>query len=122
MGTKILIADDEPNILLSLEFLMKKQGYHVLIARDGAEAFDLIRQETPDVLLLDIMMPHMNGYELCSFVKKTAGFEHIKVVFLSAKGKETEIQKGYEAGADLYLVKPFSTRDLVAKVNDLTTQ
>lgn len=119
MGTKILIADDEPNILLSLEFLMKKQGYNVLIARDGAEAFDLIKQERPDVLLLDIMMPRMNGYELCFFVKNTAGFEHTKVIFLSAKSKEADVQKGYDAGADLYLPKPFSTRELVAKVSEL---
>ncbi|MBO0935787.1 response regulator [Fibrella sp. HMF5335] len=121
MATKILIADDEPNILLSLEFLMKKQGYHVLIARDGGEAYELIVAEKPDVLLLDVMMPRMNGYELCQFVKTTEGYKHARVVFLSAKSKEADVQKGYDAGADLYLPKPFSTRELVAKVGELTT-
>jgi DNA-binding response OmpR family regulator len=119
MAAKILIADDEPNILLSLEFLMKKQGYNVLIARDGGEAYDLIVAEKPDVLLLDVMMPRMNGYELCQFVKNTEGYKHARVVFLSAKSKEADIQKGYDAGADLYLPKPFSTRELVAKVGEL---
>ena len=122
MAAKILIADDEPNILLSLEFLMKKQGYNVLIARDGGEAYDLIVSEKPDVLLLDVMMPRMNGYELCQFVKNTDGYKHARVVFLSAKSKEADVQKGYAAGADLYLPKPFSTRELVAKVGELAAQ
>ena len=122
MAAKILIADDEPNILLSLEFLMKKQGYNILIARDGGEAYDLIVSEKPDVLLLDMMMPRMNGYELCQFVKNTDGYKHARVVFLSAKSKEADVQKGYAAGADLYLPKPFSTRELVAKVGELAAQ
>ncbi|WP_019986853.1 response regulator transcription factor [Rudanella lutea] len=115
----VLIADDEPNILLSLEFLMKKEGYRVLIARDGAEAYELIQREKPDLLLLDIMMPHMNGYELCQFVKQSPEHQHGKVIFLSAKSRESEIQKGYDAGADLYLPKPFSTRELMAKAHEL---
>lgn len=119
MPTHVLIADDDPSILLSLEFLMKKQGYQVLIARDGSEAFELIQQHRPNVLLLDIMMPGMNGYELCSYVRKTPGFEDTKVIFLSAKSKESDVQLGYDTGADLYLPKPFSTRELVAKVRDL---
>lgn len=116
---KVLIADDEPNILLSLEFLMKKEGYSVFIARDGAEAYELIRKCRPDLLLLDIMMPHMDGYELCKFVKQSLEYRHGKVIFLSAKSKESDIQKGYDAGADLYLPKPFSTRELMAKVHEL---
>ena len=119
---KVLIADDEPNILLSLEFLMKKEGYRVFIARDGKEAYDLIQQEMPDLLLLDIMMPGMDGYELCRFVKNTEGFRHMKVIFLSAKSKEADLKKGYEAGADLYLPKPFSPRELVAKVAEMSAQ
>ncbi len=122
MAAKILIADDEPNILLSLEFLMKKQGYNVLIARDGGEAYDLIISEKPDVILLDVMMPRMNGHELCRFVKNTDSYKHARVVFLSAKSKEAHVRKGYEAGADLYLTKPFSTRGLVAKVGELAAQ
>ncbi|QJD79622.1 response regulator transcription factor [Spirosoma rhododendri] len=119
MPAHVLIADDDPSILLSLEFLMKKQGYQVLIARDGTEAYDLLQQHRPDVLLLDIMMPGMNGYELCTYVRQTPGFERVKVVFLSAKSKEVDIQQGYKAGADLYLPKPFSTRELAAKVREL---
>ncbi|WP_338870010.1 response regulator [Spirosoma sp. SC4-14] len=121
MNTHILIADDEPSILMSLEFLMKKQGYQVLIARDGAEAYELLQQHHPKVLLLDVMMPGMNGYELCAYVRKTPGFEHTKVIFLSAKNKDIDFQRGYDAGADLYLTKPFSTRELVSKVREMLT-
>lgn len=118
---KILIVDDEPNILMSLEFLMKKEGYRVFIARDGEEAFDIIRSEVPDVVLLDIMMPKVNGYEVCTFIKTSPVYQHIKVVFMSSKSREIDLQKGYELGADLYIPKPFSTRDMVAKVNALAT-
>lgn len=118
---KILIVDDEPNILMSLEFLMKKEGYRVFIARDGEEAFDIIRSEVPDVVLLDIMMPKVNGYEVCTFIKTSPAYQHIKVVFMSSKSREIDLQKGYELGADLYIPKPFSTRDMVAKVNALAT-
>lgn len=117
----VLIADDEPNILLSLEFLMKKEGYKVYIARDGAEAYELIQKVKPDLLLLDIMMPLMNGYELCRFVKQSPDYQHGKVIFLSAKSKEADIRQGYDAGADLYLPKPFSTRELVMKAKELLT-
>ena len=118
---KILIVDDEPNILMSLEFLMKKEGYRVFIARDGEEAFDIIRSEVPDVVLLDIMMPKVNGYEVCTFIKTSPMYQHIKVVFMSSKSREINLQKGYELGADLYIPKPFSTRDMVSKVNALAT-
>ncbi|MBO0947180.1 response regulator transcription factor [Fibrella forsythiae] len=117
--TTILIADDEPNILLSLEFLMKKEGHRVFIARDGQEAKDLIQQEQPDVLLLDVMMPRMNGLELCRYVRTEPAYKAMKVIFLSAKSKEADVRAGYEAGADLYLAKPFSTRELVQKINGL---
>lgn len=116
---KILIVDDEPNILMSLEFLMKKEGYKVFIARDGEEAFDIIRTEIPDVVLLDIMMPRVDGYEVCSFIKNTPEYQHAKVIFMSSKSREPDLRRGYELGADLYIPKPFSTRDLVAKVNAL---
>lgn len=118
----VLIADDEPNILLSLEFLMKKEGYKVYIARDGAEAYELIQKVKPDLLLLDIMMPLMNGYELCQLVKQSPDYQHGKVIFLSAKSKEADVQKGYDAGADLYLPKPFSTRELVLKAKELLSK
>ena len=116
---KVLIVDDEPSILMSLEFLMKKEGYQVFIARDGSEAMDIIEKEVPSIILLDIMMPNVDGYEVCYAVKNSLRFEHIKVIFLSAKNKELDMEKGYAVGADLYVTKPFSTRALVAKVNAL---
>lgn len=119
-STKILLVDDEPNILLSLEFLMRKKGYQVFIARNGAEALDLIRKEKPGIIILDIMMPEVDGYEVCEYVKKSSDLQNIKVVFLTAKSKEEEIEKGYKAGADLYITKPFSTRDLTQKIGELS--
>lgn len=116
---KILIVDDEPNILMSLEFLMKKENYEVFIARDGSEALAIIASEVPDVIILDIMMPEVDGYEVCEQVKANEKTAHAKVVFLSAKSKEADIQKGYDLGADLYLTKPFSTRKLVKEVQQL---
>ncbi|SDL51559.1 response regulator transcription factor [Siphonobacter aquaeclarae] len=117
---KILIVDDEPGIVMSLEFLMKKEGYQVYIARDGAEALDIIRQEHPDLVVLDVMMPSVDGYEVCRQVKEDETLRRTKVIFLSAKSKDTDIEKGLSLGADLYLTKPFSTRNLMAKVQELT--
>ncbi|MFN8347494.1 MAG: response regulator [Spirosomataceae bacterium] len=116
---KVLIVDDEPNILMSLEFLMKKEGYRVFIARDGEEAFDIIKSEVPDVVLLDIMMPKVDGYQVCQFIKSTPEYTHSKVIFMSAKSKEGDVKKGFDLGADMYISKPFSTRDLLSKVNTM---
>jgi len=116
---KILVVDDDPYILMSLEFLMKKNGYGVMIARNGTEALELVEKQLPDMVLLDIMMPDVDGYEICRHIKKAAKLKHTKVVFMSAKSKEADIQKGYDLGASLYVTKPFSTRELVKKVNEL---
>lgn len=118
MVYKILIVDDEPNIVLSLEFLFRKQGFEVFIARDGAEALAILEKQTPDVAILDIMMPNVDGYEVCKQIKKDFVLP-TKVAFLTAKSKEADIQKGYEAGADLYITKPFSTRSLLKQIQDL---
>lgn len=115
---KVLIVDDEPNILMSLEFLMKKSGYKVFVARDGAEAMVIVNEEIPDVVILDIMMPQVDGYEVCEYIKKEKKM-NAKVIFLTAKGKESDFEKGYQAGADFYMTKPFSTKKLVDKVNEL---
>lgn len=115
--TKILIVDDEPNILLSLEFLFKKEGYQVFIARDGEEAMGIIEERVPELVILDIMMPKVDGYEVCRHLKKH--HRDVKVVFLTAKSKHQDIQKGMDLGADLYLTKPFSTKELVNKVKNL---
>jgi DNA-binding response OmpR family regulator len=118
---KVLIVDDEPNILLSLEFLMKKENFSVYIARDGEEAFEILKRECPNIVLLDIMMPKVDGYEVCRFIRRTDTLRDAKVIFLSAKSKESGMEKGYSVGADLYIPKPFSTRELVKKVNMLAT-
>lgn len=115
---RILLVDDEPNILMSLEFLMKKKGYEVFIARNGAEAIELIRKEMPHIILLDIMMPEVDGYEVCELVKKNSSLQHIRVIFLTAKSKETDVEKGYRLGADLYITKPFSTRELMERIGE----
>lgn len=122
MAKSVLIVDDEPNILLSLEFLMKKKGYEVYIARDGREALEIVSEKLPDIILLDIMMPDVDGYQVCQRVKNHADTQHIKVIFLSAKTKEEDIRKGYSMGADLYITKPFSTRNLLQQVENLNPQ
>jgi DNA-binding response OmpR family regulator len=114
---KVLIVDDEPSILMSLEFLMRKEGYKVFVARDGEEAFELMEDSKPHIVILDIMMPRVDGYQVCKFIKNSADMSNTKVIFLSAKNKEEDIEIGYDFGADLYIPKPFSTRGLVKKVN-----
>jgi DNA-binding response OmpR family regulator len=116
---KVLIVDDEPNILMSLEFLMRKNGYSVFIARNGTEAMEIASREIPQIVVLDIMMADMDGYEVCRHIKEKPPLNEAKVIFLSAKSKESDIQKGYDAGACLYITKPFSTRFLMEKVKEL---
>jgi DNA-binding response OmpR family regulator len=116
---KVMIADDEPSILMSLEFLFKKEGYQVFIARNGQEAINIFNVERPAILILDIMMPKVDGFEVCQYVRKNEENKDIKIVFLSAKNKESDKDKGLELGADLYLTKPFSTRELIKQINQL---
>jgi DNA-binding response OmpR family regulator len=116
MGKKILIADDEPNIVAALEFLLRRGGHEVFIARDGEEALNLVGTCGPDLVLLDVMMPLCSGYEVCRRLRETTDSRHIKIVMLSAKGREAEVNKGLALGADLYVTKPFSTRELMAKI------
>ena len=115
----ILIVDDEPNIVMSLEFLMRKNGYQVGIARNGTEALAAIDQTHYDLVLLDVMMPDVDGYQVCRAIRENAACAAAKVVFLSAKSQPTDVQQGYAAGADLYIPKPFSTRQLMEKVREL---
>lgn len=117
MRSKILIVDDEINILMSLEYLFKRKGYEVYIARNGNEAKALADAHDPDLVLLDIMMPDVDGYEVCDYLKTKDVAP--KVVFLSAKSKKDDVQKGYEHGADLYLLKPFSNKDLLNHIQEL---
>lgn len=116
---KILVVDDDPYILMSLEFLMKKNGFDVMVARNGTEALDLVEKQVPDIVLLDIMMPDVDGYAICKHIKNSKKLKDAKVVFMSAKSKETDIRKGYDLGASLYVTKPFSTRQLLKQVQEL---
>ena len=116
---KILIVDDEPNIIMSLEYTFKKNNFTVFIARDGQEAIDILQNEVPNVIILDIMMPNVDGYATIEFVKKTEKLKDCKVIFLSAKNKENDVKKGMDLGANAYMTKPFSLKKLVEQVNDL---
>ena len=122
MGKKILIADDEPNIVAALEFLLQQSGYEVQVAHDGDEALQLFEACIPDLVLLDVMMPKKSGYEVCARIRERADWRHIKVVMLSAKGRETQVNKGLSMGADRYVTKPFSTRELMALIKGLLEQ
>jgi DNA-binding response OmpR family regulator len=116
MSKKILVADDEPNIVISLEYLLKREGYAVLVARDGQEALDAIARERPDLVLLDVMMPRKTGFEVCQAVRANEDLQATKILMLTAKGRDTDMAKGTALGADDYMTKPFSTRELVQKV------
>jgi DNA-binding response OmpR family regulator len=119
MSKRILIVDDEPNILISIEFLMKREGYEVAIARDGEEGLEAIRAQRPDLVVLDVMMPKRDGFEVCTEVRADPSLADVRILMLTAKGREAEINKGLALGADAYIPKPFSTHELVAKVNAL---
>ena len=116
---KILIVDDEPNIVMTLEYTFKKSNYEVFIARDGQEALDILKTNYPDVIILDIMMPMVDGFATLEQIRKDDNLQHTKVMFLSAKNKESDIEKGLELGADAYMTKPFSIKKVVEKVEEL---
>lgn len=118
MTRRVLIVDDEPNVVVSLEFIMRKSGFETAVARDGDEALEAVSQFRPDLVLLDTMMPRRDGYEVCQTLRAT-GWDDLKIVMLTAKGRDTEVAKGLAVGADSYVTKPFSTRDLVKLVTSL---
>lgn len=119
MPKRILIADDEPNIVISLEFLMQRNGYEVMTAPDGEQALRLLRDFKPDLILLDIMLPVRNGFEVCQRIRENVEWKHTKIIMLTAKGREVEVAKGLALGADLYITKPFATKELLASVRQL---
>ena len=119
MARKVLIADDEQNIVISLEFLLKREGFEVLVAADGEAALQMIAEHHPDLVLLDVMMPKRNGYEVCQRMRERPDWRGIKIIMLSAKGRDVEVSKGVSLGADLYVTKPFSNAELVAQINAL---
>jgi DNA-binding response OmpR family regulator len=119
VSKKILIADDEPNIVAAIEFLLKQRGHEVHTAPDGGEALRLVASVVPDLVLLDVMMPQASGYEVCQTIRNRPEWRHIKIIMLSAKGRDSEVVKGLGMGADLYVTKPFSTRDLMTRIETL---
>ncbi|HEX8988401.1 MAG TPA: response regulator [Rhodocyclaceae bacterium] len=119
MAQKILIVDDEPNIVISLEYLMKKEGFDVAIAKDGEAALEMAAAYRPDLMLLDVMMPKKSGFEVCELLRADPGFAALKIVMLTAKGRDSEIAKGTGLGADAYITKPFSTKELVARIRSI---
>ena len=116
---KILIVDDEPNIVMSLEYTSKKNNFEIFIARDGQEALDILEKQLPDVIILDVMMPMVDGFATLKQIKNNERLQHCKVIFLSAKNKEKDIEKGLSLGANLYVTKPFSIKKLVDQVHEL---
>ena len=119
MTRRILIADDEPNIVVSLEYLMKREGHVVSVARDGREALAAIRRDRPDLVLLDVMMPAMSGFDVCQAVRADPALADVRILMLTAKGRDTDLAKGTALGADAYMTKPFSTQELAARVREL---
>ena len=119
MPASVLVADDDPNIVLSLEFLMKRAGYRVRVARDGEAVLAAMQQETPDLVLLDLMMPRRSGYDVCHVIRGNPDWKHVRVVMVTAKGQAVERAKGIALGADDFITKPFSTHEMVARVKRL---
>lgn len=116
MAKSILVVEDEPNIVLSLQFLMKKAGYDVRVARDGEEALEAVRASAPDLILLDVMIPKRDGYDVCQTIRTNPDWNFIYIIMLTAKGRDVDREKGIALGANDYVTKPFSTRDLTDKV------
>lgn len=116
---KILIAEDERDIRELITFTLRYAGHEVTQAANGEEALQLARQHIPELILMDVRMPKMTGYEACRFMKADDAIKHIPVVFLSAKGQETEIQTGLEVGASDYILKPFAPDQLIKRVSEI---
>ncbi len=116
MGQKVLIVDDEVNIVISLEFLMAQAGYLVDVARTGDEALTKLGLFQPDLVLLDVMLPGVNGFDICQRIRQTPQWQGMKIIMLTAKGRDVEITKGLALGANAYITKPFSTKALLAEV------
>jgi len=117
----VLIVDDEPNIIISIEFLLRQAGYTTQVAHSGEDALRILQQEPPDLVVLDIMLPGMDGFEVCQWIREHSEWNHVKIMMLTAKGRDAEISKGFALGADAYITKPFSTRHFVEEVHRLLT-
>jgi len=119
MTHKILIVDDEPNIVLPLQFLMEQNEYQVDVASSGEEAIEKLMQFGPNLILLDIMLPGIDGYEVCEIIRLNPQWKKIKIIFLTARGRDVDVAKGLVLGADAYITKPFANAEVVQKVRQL---
>ncbi|MCP4070430.1 MAG: response regulator [Hyphomicrobiales bacterium] len=122
MTKSILIVDDEPNIVISLEYIMKNAGFNVVVAYDGEEALEKVKENVPDLVILDVMMPKLDGFEVCKRIRENPAWKSVRIVMLTAKGRDSEREKGLSFGADDYLTKPFSTRDILQRVKEILAQ
>jgi DNA-binding response OmpR family regulator len=116
---RVLVAEDEPSIVLSLEFLLREAGFEVITAQNGATALALAEQHKPDLVVLDIMLPLVNGFEVCRALRADPALRGLRIVMLTARGREHEVEKGLALGADAYITKPFATRELVKTIKEL---
>ena len=119
MPNKILIVDDEPSIIVPVQFLMEQNGYDVLVAFSGEEAMEIIAEKKVDLILLDIMLPVIDGFEVCQRVRENLQWNKIKIILLTALGSDANVEKGLALGADAYITKPFSNVDIVEQVKEL---
>lgn len=119
MGKRILIVDDEPSIVISLEYLMRREGHETAVAIDGEAALEALAAWSPDLVILDVMLPKMDGFEVCRRIRSDPRWRDLKVIMLTARGREPEVARGLAVGADAYVTKPFSTRELAAQITRL---
>ena len=119
MNRSVLVVDDEANIVLSLEFLLKRAGYDVRVARNGEEAVKAVAERIPDLIILDVMMPTLDGYHVCETIRADPKLRSVRILMLTAKSRDVEREKALALGADDYITKPFSTRDLVERVKTI---
>ena len=116
MTRTVLLVDDEPNIILSLEFLIEQAGYEVRVARDGEAALKSIEERKPDLILLDVMLPKRDGFDVCERIRANPAWNDIRIIMLTAKGRDSERERGLALGADAYITKPFSTREAMEQI------
>ena len=119
MPRKILIVEDETSILIPLRFLMEQNGFTVMAAESGEEAIAVLPSFRPDLVLLDIMLPRMDGFEVCQHIRQNTELRHVKIIMLSAKGGDIDVTKGLAVGADDYIPKPFSNKEVVRRIRDM---
>lgn len=119
MAKKILIVDDEPNIVAALEYLLQRSGYEIRTAANGEEALEQVQTFVPDLVLLDVMMPRRSGFDVCQRIRERREWGRVKILMLSAKGREADVSKGLSLGADAYITKPFGNAELVERIRQL---